>query len=30
VLHPGEILTIPPRGYECPRRTPRPGQRQNR
>ena len=27
VLHPGEILTIPPRGYECPRRTPRPGQR---
>jgi hypothetical protein len=28
VLHPGEILTIPPRGYECPRRTPRPGRRQ--
>jgi hypothetical protein len=28
LLHPGEILTIPPRGYQCPRRTPRPGQRQ--
>jgi nucleoid-associated protein YgaU len=27
VLHPGEILTIPPRGYECPRR---PARRQNR
>jgi hypothetical protein len=25
VLHPGEILTIPPRGYECPRRTQRQG-----
>jgi hypothetical protein len=28
LLHPGEILTIPPRGYRCPRRPSRPGQPQ--